>query len=141
MLHKLYVAVALVILAVVLVACGGDEQPMLRVQMEEFKFSPTHWKAPAGAEVTVSVTNHGAVVHEWMILKRNYQAIAPFDDTDRAQVYWQVKMEHEHHGEFTFTAPREPGEYQIICSMPGHLELGMTGTLMVTPRADEVAAR
>jgi hypothetical protein len=31
------------------------------------------------------------------------------------------------------TAPSEPGEYQVICSEPGHLELGMTGVLIVTP--------
>ena len=141
MQHKIQMMITLLLMMVALVACGDEEQPTLRVQMEEFKFSPTHWKAPAGAEVTVSVSNHSAVVHEWMILKRDYQALAPFDDADRAQVYWQVKLEHDQHGEFTFTVPNEPGEYQIICSMPGHLELGMTGTLIVTPRAEEIAAK
>ncbi|MFM8876138.1 MAG: plastocyanin/azurin family copper-binding protein, partial [Anaerolineae bacterium] len=30
----------------------------------------------------------------------------------------------------TFT-PSEPGTYKIICSVPGHLDAGMTGELIV----------
>ena len=31
----------------------------------------------------------------------------------------------------TFTAPKEPGEYDYICSMPGHYLSGMRGKLVV----------
>lgn len=31
----------------------------------------------------------------------------------------------------TFTAPQKPGSYQYICTFPGHLAAGMTGTLKI----------
>ena len=31
----------------------------------------------------------------------------------------------------TFTAPTEPGEYAVVCGIPGHIEKGMTATLIV----------
>ena len=33
--------------------------------------------------------------------------------------------------EVTFTAPEEPGDYEYICTFPGHLAAGMKGTLTV----------
>ena len=33
--------------------------------------------------------------------------------------------------ETNFTAPEEPGEYEIVCSTPGHVQAGMLGTLNV----------
>ena len=33
--------------------------------------------------------------------------------------------------EVTFTAPEEPGEYEFLCSFPGHYVGGMRGTLVV----------
>ena len=31
----------------------------------------------------------------------------------------------------TFTAPTEPGEYQVVCGIEGYLEGGMLGELVV----------
>lgn len=33
--------------------------------------------------------------------------------------------------EVTFTAPDEPGEYEYLCSFPGHYAAGMKGFLVV----------
>ncbi len=33
----------------------------------------------------------------------------------------------------TFTAPRKPGDYEYICTFPGHFTAGMKGTLIVRP--------
>lgn len=130
----------LMFMLLVLAGCGGKKSPVVQVRMEDFRFSPSHWKAEAGSQVTVRVDNHGAIEHEWMILKRNYQAVAPIDESDRQQAYWQTRLDRNQHGEFTFVAPDEPGEYQVICSIPGHLELGMAGTLIVTPATGEAVA-
>lgn len=128
------------VLALVLAACGGDETPTLRVSMSDFKFAPTHWQAPAGAQVTISAVNEGAVDHEWMVVKQDQRIEAPLDEADRGMAFWAIKLKRDERGEFTFTAPSEPGEYQIICSIPGHLELGMQGTLIVKPAEGEAVA-
>jgi uncharacterized cupredoxin-like copper-binding protein len=31
----------------------------------------------------------------------------------------------------SFTAPKEPGDYEIVCKTPGHLQAGMTAKLTV----------
>lgn len=31
----------------------------------------------------------------------------------------------------SFRAPEEPGEYEFICTVPGHAQLGMTGKIVV----------
>lgn len=140
MLVQLRTLSILVLTLLVLAGCGGNKAPVMQVRMEDFRFSPSHWKAEASSQVTVRVANHGAVEHEWMILKRDYKAVAPFDESDRQQAYWQIRIDRSQHGDFTFTAPDEPGEYQVICSIPGHLELGMAGTLIVTPAVGEAVA-
>jgi uncharacterized cupredoxin-like copper-binding protein len=136
------VLVGLTLLALVLAACGGEKTPTLRVSMSDFKFAPTHWQAPAGAQVTISAVNEGAVEHEWIVVQKGQRIEAPLDDADRGLGFWGLKLKRNERGEFSFTAPSEPGEYQIICSIPGHLELGMQGTLIVkAAEGDAVASR
>jgi uncharacterized cupredoxin-like copper-binding protein len=53
------------------------------------------------------------------------------EDTLEENVYWEEEVDAGESATFTFTAPEEPGEYQIICAIPGHLEAGMQGTLTV----------
>lgn len=130
--------IGLFLVGLYLSACSA-ESPTVWVKMSDFKFAPSYWKVPAGGEVTVVAENHGMVEHEWMLMKRGYLASAPFDEADQQNILWQVRLGHQQKGEYTFTAPTEPGEYQIICSLPGYLELGMTGTLIVEAASDRVA--
>jgi plastocyanin len=132
--------ITLFLVALYLAACQ-PKQPTVWVKMSDFKFSPSYWKAPAGGEVTIVAENHGNVEHEWMLMKRNYLASAPFDEADQQNVLWQVRLGRQQKGEYSFTAPTEPGEYQIICSLPGHLELGMTGILIVEASGGEHLAQ
>ncbi len=130
--------IGLFLVGLYLSACSS-ESPTVWVKMSDFQFAPSYWKVSAGEEATVVAENHGMVEHEWMLMKRGYLASAPFDEADQKNILWQVRLGHRQKGEYTFTAPTEPGEYQIICSLPGHLELGMTGTLIVEAASDRVA--
>ena len=40
--------------------------------------------------------------------------------------------------ELTFTAPSEPGDYEYICSFPGHYAAGMKGVLTVKEESSEM---
>jgi len=33
----------------------------------------------------------------------------------------------------TFYAPEQPGTYEVVCTVPGHKDLGMVATLVVQP--------
>ena len=62
-----------------------------------------------------------------------YEASAPFDDNDQAQVFTETKIAPGESGTHSFTAPSEAGTYQVVCSIPGHLEAGMVAQLTVNP--------
>jgi uncharacterized cupredoxin-like copper-binding protein len=55
-----------------------------------------------------------------------------FDEVDKANIYWEVDLQSGDSETVHFRAPDVPGTYQIICGMPGHLQSGMIGKLIVT---------
>ena len=121
-----------VLLALALSACGGSPGPVqIEMDMTEFAFSPSTITVAAGAEVELTLTNSGALEHEVVIMLK--PATLPFDADDEANIHWEYELETGESGTMTFTAPTEPGEYQIVCGIAGHLEGGMEGTLIVEP--------
>ncbi len=127
---QIYAAVILLLVAG-LAACGGPKTADLAMSMSEFSFSPASTTVPAGAEVTLTLTNSGTIEHNWVLLDAGYQASAPFDAGDQAYVVTETKVAAGAVQTFTFTAPSASGSYQIVCSVPGHLEAGMTASLTV----------
>lgn len=80
----------------------------------DFKFEPREHSIPADTDVSIEVTNGGVSVHN----------------------YW-----HEELGQGTelvnpgmcvsLTLNLPAGEYRVNCTVPGHVELGMVGKLIV----------
>jgi uncharacterized cupredoxin-like copper-binding protein len=64
-------------------------------------------------------------------MEAGYQVTTPFDADDEPHVYWEGEVEAGESGTFTFTAPSEAGDYQLVCGVAGHVEAGMVGTLTV----------
>ena len=54
-----------------------------------------------------------------------------FNEQDKPNVFWQVEILPGGSADTTFTAPDEPGEYEIVCHIPGHVQAGMVGKLNV----------
>ena len=129
---KLLVAVVLLV-ALTLTACGGGGQPStnLKVEFTDFQFNPDSFVIPAGQEITLTATNSGAVVHEIVIMKFGMTVGDDFGDEDEENIYWEVEVEPGQSATVTFTAPSEPGEYQLVCGTEGHFVAGMVGTLVV----------
>lgn len=120
-------------LVMMLAACGGGaKSATFDVDMNEFAFKPNTYSVPAGVQVTLNLKNSGTLEHNWVLMKAGVQAKTPFDASQEANVYWKQTLAAGESGTYTFTAPAEPGTYQVVCSTPGHLEQGMTGTLTVT---------
>jgi uncharacterized cupredoxin-like copper-binding protein len=54
-----------------------------------------------------------------------------FTDEDLPNVYWQVEIAPGGSTETSFIAPSEPGEYEVVCRTPGHVQAGMVAKLIV----------
>jgi uncharacterized cupredoxin-like copper-binding protein len=130
-LKKIFL-VLLFVMTFVLSACGaGGAYTTIDVAFAEFTFTPSEFTIPAGQEITVNATNNGAVVHELVIIKFGQTAGDNFDEEDEGNVYWKIEAQPGTSVTGTFTAPTDPGEYQIVCGTPGHYMAGMVGKLTV----------
>ena len=121
--------------SLMLVSCGGAGGPTtdLDVTMTDFQFQPNQYTVPAGQEITLNSANNGAVVHNFVIMKLGTSAGAMFDEEDVPNVYWEVELQPGGTTTTSFTAPSEPGEYEVVCRTEGHIASGMTGKLTVVP--------
>jgi uncharacterized cupredoxin-like copper-binding protein len=123
-------------LSLVISACGSaGPTTTIDVSLTDFQFQPASFTIPAGKEITLNATNTGAVVHNFVIMKLGTDAGEFYDDEDAPNVYWEVEVLPGGKANVTFTAPSDPGTYQLICRTEGHIASGMTGSITVV--ADE----
>lgn len=91
------------------------------IEAGEMYFNPTEIEVAPGETFGLKLINNGAIVHVWEIEGRPETHI------------------HAEAGETStgvITAPEEPGEYAVVCPLPGHTEGGMTGKLIVSEDID-----
>lgn len=124
-----------VFLSLTIVSCGGAGGPSttIDVTMTDFQFQPSQFTVPAGQEITFKSSNNGAVVHNFVIMELGTNAGDFFDEEDVPNVYWETELQPGGSTTTTFTAPTEPGEYDVICRTEGHIVSGMTARLTVVP--------
>lgn len=132
-MNRKLVIVLMIVVAWTLSACGTSG-PSTRITftMTDFAFNPNEFSVPAGEEITLNVTHNGTMEHDFIIMKYSTDAGEKFDEEDKANVFWEVALQPGDSETITFTAPDQPGTYQVICGMPGHLQSGMIGKLIVT---------
>jgi uncharacterized cupredoxin-like copper-binding protein len=132
-MKKILIGTALIAaLSLLLAACGSSNKATLNVTATDKGYDSKTYTVPAGAEVTLHMTNNGAVEHEFAILKLGEHVIPPFGEKDEDKILWELDgVEPGSNKTGTFTAPTEPGDYDVICGVPGHIELGMVATLTV----------
>jgi uncharacterized cupredoxin-like copper-binding protein len=100
--------------------------------MTDFAFNPNEFTIPAGEDITLKVTHNGTMEHSFIVMKYGTDAGEMFDEADKVNVYWEVDLQPGDSETVLFRAPDQPGTYQIICGMAGHLQSGMVGKLIVT---------
>jgi plastocyanin len=119
-------------LALAVAAAGCGPRPVsLTVIAYDFAFQPDTIEVQAGAEVTLTLINHGNAEHVWLILDKDHELTLPYNADDSEFALARTIADVTGRETFTFTAPSEPGEYTILCSIPEHAEKGMIGTLVV----------
>lgn len=117
-------------LALLLTACGN--KATINVTLSDFTYTPNTFTIPAGATVTLNATNNGAVEHEFAIMKLGTSVTPPFGEKDEGNIFWELDaIEAGTTKSGTFTAPTEPGTYEVICGLEGHIEKGMVASLVV----------
>jgi plastocyanin len=97
---------------------GGGETS---VEMTEYEFTPNDLSVSAGD--TLALENTGQILHNLTIVEGDDPLgggaeLAASDDIDGGDS-----------GDLTVDV--EPGEYGFLCTIPGHAEDGMTGTIAV----------
>ena len=122
------------IILMILSACGsmgssGAPKASISIEMNEFMFSPKEMTVFSGKETTLELKNSGAVEHDFTILKKGAVAKTPFDREKQAgNILAEFRLGTGKSDTFNFTLP-EPGDYAIVCGVPGHVEAGMVGKL------------
>jgi plastocyanin len=91
----------------------------ITIEMTEMAFDPATIEVTAGESVNLVVTNRGEVFHDLTIDALDLQI--GVDPGQTATAGLEVD---------------EPGEYEYHCSVPGHTEAGMQGTLTVLEPRD-----
>lgn len=131
-MKKLMVLTALTLgLSLVLAACAPSG-PTINVTLNDFSYTPNTFTVPAGATVTLNAKNNGSVEHEFAIMKKGTSVTPPFGDKDEGNIYWELdEIGAGTTKSATFTAPSEPGDYEVVCGLLGHIEKGMVATLTV----------
>src|SRR5512135_500678 len=120
-----------VVFSLTLISCsrGGGPSTALNVAMTDFQFQPNHFTVPAGQQITLKVSNNGSGLHSFVIMKLGTSVGDAFDQADEPNVYWQTELQPGGSTTATFTAPSEPGDYEIVCKQPGHITAGMVAKL------------
>ncbi|HEY5573642.1 MAG TPA: cupredoxin domain-containing protein [Anaerolineales bacterium] len=131
--HILTLGAILLLASLMLAACGGPRTAELTVDMHDFAFEPAQLSVPANAQVTLNLSNSGTLEHELVIVNLGERLSAPVDEEALGElVFWEEELQPGESETLEFQAPSEPGTYQVICGIAGHLEQGMEGTLSVT---------
>jgi plastocyanin len=97
-------------------AAGTGETLQLEASKTELAFDTTELEAKKPGKVTIDFDNPSAIPHNVTIEKEG-TVIA--------------ESETLAEGKTSATAELEPGTYTFLCSVPGHAEAGMEGTLTV----------
>jgi len=87
----------------------------VRVVARDFSFSPSEVNVAAGETVNLTLANEGGLPHDITISAFGFRLPAGPGATESAAL-----------------TPARPGTYEFYCSVPGHREAGMSGTLIVT---------
>jgi plastocyanin len=129
-MRTLLTLLALTPLSLGLIACGGDDSEgggppktftkgqTVAVKGDEYSFDPgTVTVEGGGGDVNISLENAGSLAHNLRLLRGGSDVGGTPTFTGGETKAAKVKL--------------EPGEYEMICTVGDHADLGMKGKLTV----------
>lgn len=102
----------------------------MTVTLADFEFRPQTVEIDGGAKVTLTLHNRGNAEHVWLLLDKDQAVDLPLA-IEESNVLMRVTVDVTGQETVVLTAPAEPGEYPVICTIPGHAEAGMIGAWSV----------
>lgn len=134
--------------AFLLAACGGETEPTpvpmaeLKLVATDIAYDKNRLEVKVGQPVKVMLQNEGVLEHDFSIMEIPHSGevmAEEMHDEEGGHDMSSMEMDPEvhvaaetggsHSVEFT---PSEAGEYEFFCTVQGHKEAGMVGTLVVT---------
>ena len=117
-----------------------DEVFEITLDAEEWRFTPSAVEVPVGHRVELTLVNEGLIEHDVEVVGLPAEDIEVGGAVERHE-----GLGGGHHDDDVVAAHAEPGttatviftatevgEYKFACTIPGHKEAGMVGTLVVT---------
>ncbi len=134
-----YLIPLLLLVSLALAACSGASSGPneIVVKAEALKYSPATIEVTAGQPVKISFQNNDSVDHDFSIVEIPMVMSATAEPmvghnmsgmSTEPQLHMAAAMGQSATLEFT---PSKPGTYKFFCTVPGHKEAGMKGTLVV----------
>lgn len=117
---------------------AAPKDALYLVQMTNFAFTPAVLEVKSGEVLEIAVQNVEPVLHDFTIDEIDADIHISYLGGTGQHAHAEAELEADLH--FALTEPgtgvvhvkiHEPGEYVIYCSVPGHREAGMEGTLIV----------
>ena len=108
------------------------------VEMTNFAFTPAALDAVAGEVLEIAIQNVEVLLHDFTIDDIDADVHVSYLGGTGQHAHEESQLDADVH--FALTEPgsgvvhmkiNEPGEYVFYCSVPGHREAGMEGTLIV----------
>ena len=93
------------------------------------RYTPSQWRIPGGEEITLKLTNTTAEEREWALLID--PPTDPYSADDEANLIVKFSVPANQSKTVTFTAPPAPGEYSVTSTLPGQLEAGLFGKVLI----------
>ena len=89
----------------------------IKISSTEFNYKPSRIKVKEGQEVILTLDNRqGAIEHDFVIKELGVHLAAKAGQVTSQNLVF-----------------KHPGDYEFICTLPGHHEFGMSGKLTVEP--------
>ena len=117
---------------------AAPKEALTLIEMTSFAYTPSVIEVGAGEVLEIAIQNADPALHDFTIDKIDADVHISYLGGTGQHQHQEPERDADVH--FALTEPAsgvvhlkvdEPGEYEFYCSVPGHREAGMEGTLIV----------